>query len=184
MSVAGSRTWRASNDARHGDSEPFGPGAVGPIREGKGRGGITARWHTGGGLLRDDDDRVLGVTDERHRYRSDDVMVGVHGAADNDDDGGSSPWSRPTWSAAASKFMSDVAVTALETPARLDAVQPASDRLGELLLEGIEPLERFNLCLGRELRARGQVGDIDDLDAPGPARDQLGGRVECSIRGC
>lgn len=80
-------------------------------------------------------------------------------------------------------LVGDDAVTALETPARLNAFQPVSNLLFELPLAGIESLDRFNQGLGREPRGRRQVRHVDHYEAAWPARDQLRYRVECSKGG-
>ena len=75
-------------------------------------------------------------------------MVDVQGAADNDDDVVGVVVVTVGLFGGGNKFTSNDAVPALETPAPLNAVQPPSDRVGQLVLEGIESFQRFNDRLG------------------------------------
>jgi len=88
------------------------------------------------------------VTYQRDRYRSDDVMVGVHSGTDNDDDGRVSTVLAADLLGGGDKLVRDTPVTSLEPPTLLNWAQPASDRFGELLLEGIETFEHLNHALG------------------------------------
>jgi len=98
--------------------------------------------------LRNDNDRVLRVTHKRDRYRSDNVMVGVHRATDNDDDGRVSTVITAEMVGGGDKLVRDAPVTSLESPTLLNELQPASNRFGELLFEGIETFQHFNQALG------------------------------------
>jgi hypothetical protein len=77
--------------------------------------------------LRNDNDRVLRMPDECHRYGADNMVERVHGAADDDHHAGFVPVVAAELVGDGDELVGDGAVAALEVPA-LDVRQPVREQ--------------------------------------------------------